>query len=628
MDITNFPKQFVNWLENATDKERDRWYEERFKCLKYPLYLSGFAIAEKEGDPTLPDTYVPIMGMDFQPDPHQLLFNQYVQFRPGEGLVMSDLDQRTKKQMILWPRGLFKTSSVVVYITQMILNYPNVRICFLTGGDRLAQRQLERIKRVFEKPTKRFALLFPEYCLVSKQVKRREVNADTGKTVTVLDWQDVSAKIGNAHEFTVPCRTNDTFAEPTFAISTARSVKAGSHYDAIFIDDLVNETNFRSSKLLTKCYDDYIAISPLLEPTGYMVVTGTRYTFGDTYELIQENAREEERLLGRTIWKFSIRDCWSMGCQNCVHTDVYHDYSINMLQPPCGVLGCQCPGFKARGNKGVLFPQTRTHDGRSIGHTLEWLEAERIRVGPEFFANQYENKPIATGSQTFTETLIGRQTVHFLKDIPEYGVSNTFLVGDLAYVGQEGRDYSVVFACRLAQGRIVIFDCEYGNWDSAAVAENTLNMIDKFRPSIIYYEKFNGWEAYNNVISAAALARGTQKVPIQWEKGSQAPNAKLIRIGLVKAPLEQGRLWFYAGMKGYQLLVNQLVKWPKLGRHDDFADCAGMVMAAPTGYQGASLPQIESTGNWLRRLHPAAEPESNGYNDGTRACGMDDGGEK
>ena len=72
------------------------------------------------------------------------------------------------------------------------------------------------------------------------------------------------------------------------AITTARSVKAGSHYDVIFIDDLVNETNYRSLKMLEKSIQDYRDIGPLLAPAGYIFVTGTRYSFGDLYEQIQE----------------------------------------------------------------------------------------------------------------------------------------------------------------------------------------------------------------------------------------------------------------------------------------------------------------------------------------------------
>jgi hypothetical protein len=122
------------------------------------------------------------------------------------------------------------------------------------------------------------------------------------------------------------------------------------------------------------------------------------------------------------------------------------------------------------------------------------------------------------------------------------------------------------------------------------------------RPTVIYLEKFNGWEAYNNVITAHARARGILKVPIEWVKGSQADNAKLIRIGSVKGPLQQRRLWLYAAMNGYDKLVQQLIKWPKLGKHDDFADACGMIVAAPTGYQLENPPVAVSLSHWLRRL--------------------------
>lgn len=605
-DFSNFPKGFMAWYEHVPESEKDQWFLDRFECLKNPIYLSGFAEAKKPGDPDLPVEYVPILGMDFQEDPHNMMFSQFVQKLPGQGKVLSDLSTLTKKFMILWPRGLFKTSAVIVDIVQTVLNYPNVRICFLTGGDQLAKRQLARVKRVFEKPTKRFKFLFPEFCLKSVMDKK------------TLKWEDVNVKMGNAHEFTVPCRTNDTFAEPTFAISTAKSVKAGSHFDIIYIDDLVNEQNYRSVKSLEKCYQDYLDICPLLEPTGFIIMTGTRYSYGDTYERIQDMAKLEEKQLGRSIWSFSIRDCWSMGCKNCKHTDVYHNKNVNIVQPPCGVAGCDCIGFEADGSKGVLFPETRTHDGRSIGHTLEFLEGERMRLGPEFFANQYENNPIATGTQTFTETLIGGQTLHDLTQIPPYVQSSTFLIGDLAYVGQDGRDYSVIYVCRMFQGQLFVFDCEFGNWDSGAVADNTLNIMLKHRPVAMYYEKINGWEAYDKIIRAEASRRGIVNVPLQWEKGSQASNAKLIRIGSIKGWLSSKRLWLFAGMKGYAILVQQLVKWPKLGRHDDFADCLGMVVAAPTGVQLENPPAVASATNWLRKFNQSDTPDD-GYGD--NGCG-------
>ena len=609
--LANFPKKFLKFFEGWPEEKKKKWFRERYKCLRWHLYLSGY-VDDEGAEPDKPKEHIPILGMDFQNDPHSQLFSRFLQKRPGEGLVLSDLDVLTKKRMILWSRGLFKTSAIVVDIVQTILNYPNVRICFLTGGDQLAKRQLARVKRVFERPTDRFKFLFPEFCL--KSVRNRQIQDDLDPRA----WSDELCKMGNAHEFTVPARTSDIFAEPTFAISTAKSVKAGSHFDLIYIDDLVNEQNFRSVKTLEKCYEDYLSICPLLEPSGFIVVTGTRYSFGDTYERIQDAAKEEGQLIGRTIWKFSIRDCWSHGCANCPHTDVYHDYEKNVSQPPCTVSGCNCPGFQTNGSKGVLFPQTRTLDGRSIGHTLEFLEGEKIRLGEEFFACQYCNLPIAEGAQTFTETLIGGQTLHDLTQIPPYSQSKTFVVGDLAYVAQAGRDNSVLFVCRVFQGRIYVFDCLFGHWDSQQVAENTVNVLLKHRPDYIFYERFSGWEAYNNVITTYAAEKGIQRIPLQWEKIPQTNNAKLTRIGSIKGPLGNQRLWLYGGMPGYATLVQQLVKWPKLGRHDDFADCLGMVVTVPTGYQFENPPQIVTTANWLRKLNESAQP-SDDYSDG--GCG-------
>ena len=616
-----FPKIARETYEHMPEAEKLNWLRGRYRCMKSHLYLGGYVEAPKTGDPHLPVEFKPIMGMDFQIQPHERLFQQFVQKRPGEGISLPDLDPIIRKRMILWPRNVFKTSSVIVDIIQTILNYPNVRICFLTGGDDLAKRQLGRVKAFFENPTPTFLYLFPEFCLVSTMNKKTK------------KWEDVPANLGNQHEFTVPCRTIRIFAEPTFAITTAKSVKAGSHFDLIYIDDLVNDQNYRSVKALEKCYQDYLQVTPLIDPrTGLIVLTGTRYSFGDTYERIMELAKEEEVKSGRSIWRFSVEDCWIRGCENCTHMDIDHNFNMNPIEAPCVFRECECRGYKWNQVKDVLFPHATTHDGRSIGGTVDDMERLKREVGAEFFANQYENNPLAAESQTFTEALLGAQTIHFEAALPAYNDSFTFVVGDLAYVGQEGRDYSVLFICRMRHGQIFVIDCRYGNWDSAMIAKQTCQVLLQDRPAILFYEKFNGWEAYNNVIEAYAKNLGIMKVPIQWEKGSQAEQAKLTRIGAIKGVLADRRLWLFSGMgdkhgmPAYHLTVNQLVKWPKLGKHDDFADGLGMVVAAPTGYQLTQRPQEEGPLNWLHKLHGSGGNPDDGsggsFGGSNSPCGM------
>jgi hypothetical protein len=213
LDGTVFPRVASQTIRGMSAEERAEWTAQRLRCRTDQLILSN------------------ILGMDLQPNPHRALFAQFLQKRPG--LPISDLDPVYKKRMILWSRNTCKTSSIRVEMAQIILNYPNVRLCFLTGNDDLAKRQLGGLKQIFERPTPEFLRLFPEYCLTSRQNRRTK------------EWEDQLDELGNMHEFTVPCRTSTVYAEPTFAISTARSVKAGSHFDFIFIDDLVNDQNYQ-----------------------------------------------------------------------------------------------------------------------------------------------------------------------------------------------------------------------------------------------------------------------------------------------------------------------------------------------------------------------------------------------
>ena len=396
VDMSSLPAGFKTAFAKLPAAAQERWHTERYRALTDHLYLAD-----------------DVMGMDFQEIPHRWLFNKMLQKKPGTPLY--DLDLVKKKRMILWPRGIFKTSSIIVEIVQLILNYPNIRICFLSGSDTLAKMQLGRVKRVFEQPTKKFRELFPEF---------------------------LADELGNTSEFTVPCRTNFTFAEPTMKTSSARSTKASQHFDVIFVDDLVNETNFNSVKLLQKCIDSYKYVCPLLEPDGFMYVTGTRYSFGDLYEDIQDLAKREIAELGTNPWIFSIKSCWVRICKTCAHSDAEHDFDSDP-DGPCAH-GCGCRHFEDSGATSVLFPKFRFKDGRTGGHDPHFLQAEKIRLGTSMFSCQYENNPLAEGDQTFTEGLIGQQTLWDETKMPSALQAPCFIMGDLSYVGNDKRDESVL----------------------------------------------------------------------------------------------------------------------------------------------------------------------------------------
>src|SRR5208282_3362937 len=146
----------------------------------------------------------------------------------------------------------------------------------ISGSDKLAKRLLKAVKSHFELPNPKFKKLFPEFC---------------------------HPKLGNMSEFTLPCRVNAHTGEPSVSISSSKAAKAGLHPDLLIVDDLVHEQNYRSAQLLEKCWEEFQTCEPLVNPGGMTIVTGTRWSFGDTHQLIQELAQKENIQFGKSIWR-------------------------------------------------------------------------------------------------------------------------------------------------------------------------------------------------------------------------------------------------------------------------------------------------------------------------------------
>lgn len=582
LDGVKFPHEASQRIRAMSRAERKKWDADRFRCQTDPIYLSD------------------VLGMDLQPDPHEVLFKHLITCQ-GPKFPMSELD-RFHKKMVLWSRGTCKTTSLRVCMVSVILNYPDARLCFLTGGDQLAKRQLLALKLVFEKPTDRFKYLFPEFCFTSILNKKTK------------EWTDVQEPLGTTQQFTVPARSSTVYAEPTFVISSARSIKSGSHYNFLFIDDLVNDQNYQNAAALEKCYQQYLDTLPLLDPTGYIVMTGTRYSFGDTYERIQENAQNAGDL---SNWHFSIRDCWSQGKCSCGHSDVYHDRDVNAVEPPCMAKGCTCRGFVGDAVKACLFPRVTLPDGRLFGHTLEFLFQQKAELGEGKFANQYENRPIAEGQQTFTETMIGAQTIFQVAQLPPV-TADTFIMGDLGYSTDEDRDETVLFVFKKFAGALWVYDCVAGHFGSNEFIQRLLMLMLKHRPKEVFLEKNYAADALNNLLIARAPEFGVFRLPITWVPQSNVKGAKHSRIANIQTMFVGKRLWLYAAMPNYDRLVRQLLRFPRSGGHDDFPDCLGMACELPLGWSTEQLPSLQqqSAGNWLRKLHGVTLADDSYYDHG------------
>jgi phage terminase large subunit-like protein len=563
VDGVALPRCASERVRAMSPEKRAEWEKKRFLAKSDPLWLANN-----------------LMEMELQENPHRALFNLLPKMQPG--LPISQLSEHIKKFMILWPRGCAKTSAARTLIVQYILNYPNIRICFLTGGKELGKVQLAAVKKYFENPTSAFLELFPEFCLNPKSRKDKK----TGQ------WTDVAMEMGTTEHFTVPANTSRVAVEHTMTIVTPAMALSGAHFDIICIDDLVHNKNYRSATQLANCYQDYKDASPLLDPAGMIFMFGTRYAKNDTYGLIQETAAE---MGGLSVWKFSIRNCWSKGpCATCGHYEVFHDREVNasLQNQPCTHAGCECKGFVDTGVDDVLFPAVIKKDGNPFGHTMGFLKRELADKGMPWFALQYLNSPQDTGECTFTEALIAQQTLHHQEQMPPFNGSVEYACGDLAQSTGNDRDETVVMLFTKWQGQLFVFGCIFGRWSHNDQVESILRLLYARRPTFLFLEKGPNYEAVgDNLKMRAPEFNLAIAPPIYWTDLSNQKNAKIIRTANIEVALKSKRLWLCSWMPGYQRLVNQLLEFPN-STHDDFSDCLSQIVAAPTGYQNDMPPAL------------------------------------
>ncbi len=222
-----------------------------------------------------------VLGYDFTVDTHQELFDSYPVFHDDKPWAEQFTDDGDV--LILWPRGHFKSTAVIVLVIQAILCNPDIRILLMQGTIKVTRGLLSEIRSHFDGSHSRskFAELFPEFC------------------------GDKKALHASADKFTTPTRVRKQLQQATVTVASVKSIKTGQHYDAGFFDDLVNDSNYRNPELLLKVEEDFNMARPLIDPGCPRFLSGTRYAFGDLYENVIRRNRGE--------WRVSVKTCWLDG---------------------------------------------------------------------------------------------------------------------------------------------------------------------------------------------------------------------------------------------------------------------------------------------------------------------------
>lgn len=462
----------------------------------------------------------------------------------GTAVPLFELSE-IKNRLVLWARGHYKTSAIVLRIVQFVLAYPDIRILLMQSTVKNSRGLLREVKSHFngQNQMSKLPILFPEFC-----------NTET--------------RMGTAEGFVSPARKRTHLKEWTVGIASPKSVKTGQHFDFMCADDLVSDQNFRSKEQQEKTIEDFQNYTPLIEPGGFKTVTGTRYTFADLYgHLIRGDAERRE-------WDISIRTCWR-------------------------------DGLRANG---VLFPQVKTDDGRTIGFTPELLD-KIFKDDPGIFSCQYLNQPLLAGTQLFTEPLLmGACKIYAPAQYELLGPATLFL--DLAASRRAESDHSVVLCGRLdSAGQMYACDLRSGHYSPLQLAHTTLEMALIHKPQTVQIEGTAAGNYFIEYLRMIAQSKGIV-LQIMPMKVSNTKDAKHLRIAAIEGVIRQRRLFFLTGLPRWEEIVEQFTTFPR-GRHDDEIDTISLMVQFYTQNAGAfTIRPVQSFMQFITRTEPTLMTES------------------
>lgn len=366
-----------------------------------------------------------VLGYDFAEETHHELFAQYPPFEHTDQKAWAAQFQGNDKVLILWSRGHFKTTAIVVLAIEAILKNPDIRIMLMQGTVKVTKNLLAEIAAHFTgaAPRSRLTELFPEFCGDKKALKL------------------------SAYQFTTPARRRQQLPQATVTVASPRSIKTGQHYDLGFFDDLVNDANYRNPELLEKVEQDFNMCLPLIDPGCPRFVSGTRYAFGDLYE----NIIRRESELTEKEWNVSLKTCWADDCFETV----------------------------------PRFPKTTTADGRVVGFTREMLLKIK-RDTPDIYASQYLNQPVSVSAQVVTERDLLMAVV---APLPALSSAVLFVdLASESRTGRAD-DSVIVAGKIDSLGKMYAVDIEGGQWTVAQIAQHLIAAALKHRPLVIKIEE-------------------------------------------------------------------------------------------------------------------------------------------
>lgn len=404
---------------------------------------------------------------------------------PEHREVLLHLEKPERFKMYLLPRNTFKSSLITgSYIVGRVLKDRNLRVLIDSEVYRNSIRHLSEVK---------------QHLTMNPVIMEAYGNLrmDVG-------WREDSILLPGR---TVPHR------EPTIDCMGVDVTKVGMHYDLIVADDLVSDNNVGNPEMRDKVWDHFQFLFSLLEPTGTIILVGTRWHLDDVYGRILAS-KEFNKLF-------------------CPY--------VRPAERPDGSL---------------TFPRRLSK---------ERLANLKVVHGWWKFQALYQNNPQADEKRVFFPEWIESNMWTELPK-PEESRLKMLTTVDPAIGEKAKNDYTAIVTCyHDYDGNIWVVDARYGHWNVERQVEEICKVAERYKPNRIGIEDV----AYQRTLQQWVRREfSMRKIRVGVEGLKSNKQAKEFRINRLQPVAQRGQLHIN---QGQHELFKQLVEFPE-SKHDDILD--------------------------------------------------------
>ena len=192
----------------------------------------------------------------------------------------------------------------------------------------------------------------------------------------------------------------------------------------------------------------------------------------------------------------------------------------------------------------------------------EVLEQERLNLGPQDYAAQYLQNPVAPGGNLIKMEQFRRFEVQIERECFDRIIQSW----DPAATELPTSDWSVCTTWGMLAGRYFLLDIHRARLDYPNLKRSVIAQRAKWRADHVVIERSSNGLALVQQLMAEGPFR-----PVSWPPPEMRQLDKAERLIAQTGQIEEGRVWLPASLEGLEIFISEIRAFPN-GRYDDQVD--------------------------------------------------------